>query len=55
MACAAVELIIDVVGRRWFAGEIEIWQEVEMERRKRKGRDKEDDEEEEDDVNDEVG
>jgi hypothetical protein len=37
MACAAVELIIDVVGRRWWAGEIEIWQEVEMERRKGKG------------------
>jgi phospholipid-translocating ATPase len=35
MACAAVELILDVGGRRWWAGEVEIWQEVEMERRKK--------------------
>jgi phospholipid-translocating ATPase len=53
MACVALELIIDVVRRWWWAGPIDIWQEVEMERRNKnkRGRDEEDegDEDEEED------
>jgi hypothetical protein len=57
MVCVALELIIDVVRRRFWARPIDIWQEVEMERRKNKGlrRNEEQDEDEEgEDRDDEV-
>ena len=37
MACVAVEMVVDVVERRWWGNEVMRWQEIEQERGEKGG------------------